>query len=273
MSWLAVRVRPGGDRQAVLDALFRAGSGGVQEEGDALLTHFPGDADGDRIRGLVEDASPSAAIEISPAPEIDWSEAWKEKLRRHEVGRLTVAPPWLVDESDGERTIVIEPAMAFGTGDHATTRGALRLLQQAVRPGDRVADLGAGSAILAIAAARLGAEWVAGIENDPMALGNAEENVQRNGVGDRVRIIGGDAELLLQLVAPVRLITANIISSVLTRLLPIMSQALTEDGEAVLAGILVGERAGMIDVIEGDGFLVREELPEEEWWSALIARR
>jgi ribosomal protein L11 methylase PrmA len=76
---------------------------------------------------------------------------------------------------------VIDPGMAFGTGDHPTTRGVVRLMQGAVRPGDLVADLGAGSAVLSIAAIKLGAARAAAIEFDPDAIGNAEENVARNG--------------------------------------------------------------------------------------------
>ena len=106
-----------------------------------------------------------------------------------------------------------------------------------VRSGDRVADLGTGSAVLAIAAAKLGASRVAAIELDHDAIGNAEENVKRNGVSDRVTIIEGDASLLLPLVAPLRVITANIISSVLSQMLPAIAAALSPDGQAILSGI------------------------------------
>ena len=184
-----------------------------------------------------------------------------------------MAPPWLAEDLDPATTIVIEPAMAFGTGEHATTRGVVRLLQHVIRPGMRVADLGAGSAVLAIAAAKLGAGSVAAIEIDPDAIGNAEENVARNAVGDRVRVIEGDAAILLPLVAPVDIILANIISSVLLDLLPSLALALAEDGRAILSGILFTERDDMTRVVEDAGWRIIEEDHEDAWWSATIVRR
>jgi ribosomal protein L11 methyltransferase len=188
------------------------------------------------------------------------------------VGSLTVAPPWLAAGCDPARTIVIDPAMAFGTGEHETTRGALRLLAHVVRPGDVVADLGAGSAVLAIAAAKLGAARVAAIEMDPDAIGNAEANVIRNGVADRVRVIEGFAQVLLPLVAPVRVVTANIISSVVIELLPAIMNALADGGQAILSGILRDERDAMLAVLHESGWRVGREDAEGEWWSTIVAR-
>jgi ribosomal protein L11 methyltransferase len=163
--------------------------------------------------------------------------------------------------------------MAFGTGEHESTRGALRLLSRAVRAGDSVADLGAGSAVLAIAAAKLGAARVAAIEVDGDAISNAVSNVERNGVSDRVRVIEGDARVLLPLLAPVRLIVANIISSVLIPLLPVFADALTKDGEAILAGLLITEQTLMHEALEQGGWRLETDDVEGEWWSALIRRR
>lgn len=189
------------------------------------------------------------------------------------LGRLTVAPPWLAEGLDPATSIVIEPAMAFGTGEHATTRGVVRLLQSVIRNGDRVADLGAGSAVLSIAAAKLGAAHVAAIELDHDAIENAEENVARNGVADRVVVIEGDASLLLPLVAPVRVITANIISSVLKELLPGMRAALAPGGAAILSGILASERDEMLEAFRVGGWTLAAEDHEDAWWSATIEPR
>jgi len=163
--------------------------------------------------------------------------------------------------------------MAFGTGDHATTRGVMRLMSDVIREGDRVADLGAGSAVLSIAAAKLGAGRVAAIELDPEAIGNAEENLVRNGVADRVTVIEGDAELLLPLVAPVRVVLANIISSVLVGLLPHIARALDGEGAcAILSGILQAERDDLVEVLTTTGWRVTAEDREDIWWSAVVAR-
>ena len=160
----------------MLAALFDVGSQGVYEEGDTLVTHFPPECDIDEIRRVIAAADPAATITVSETPATDWS-AWRANVSAHTLGRLTVAPPWLAEEYDPVTTIVIDPAMAFGTGEHATTRGVLRLMQQVVREGDTVADLGAGSAVLSIAAVKLGASRAAAIELDPDATTNAYRRI------------------------------------------------------------------------------------------------
>jgi ribosomal protein L11 methyltransferase len=272
VSWLHVRVSAVGDRPAVLRALFAAGAQGVHEDGEALVTHLAPGADAEAIRVLLTAADGRASVETVLVEPLDWTERWKDRVRAHDLGRLTIAPPWLAAALDPATTIVVEPAMAFGTGEHATTRGVVRLLQQAIRPGDRVADLGAGSAVLAIAAAKLGASRVAAIEIDPDAIGNADENVERNGVADRVTVIEGDAAVLLPLVAPVSLVLANIISSVLKELLPAIADALSSGGRAILSGILLEERAEMLDVLGDNGWRAEREDAEDIWWSVLISR-
>lgn len=273
--WVAVRARPRGGAaaaEALVAALFAAGSQGVQEQGDAVLTQFPPDTDVEALRAALLAADPTADVAISMAEPVDWTEGWKALIGAHDLGGLAVVPPWLTEGRDPATTIVIDPGMAFGTGDHPTTRGVVRLMQGVVRPGDVVADLGAGSAVLAIAAAKLGAARCAAIEFDPDAIENAEENVERNGVAGRVTVIEGDATVLLPLVAPVRLVVANIISSVLLELMAAIDAALTPDGEAILSGILWEERATMLRAIESHGWRAVAEDHEDVWWSVRCAR-
>ncbi|GAC1516981.1 MAG: 50S ribosomal protein L11 methyltransferase [Gemmatimonadaceae bacterium] len=274
MSWISLRVVPAGNREGVLAALFDAGSAGVEEVGDALVTHFPPGTDGRDVADAVRVASPGSHVELGATPTVDWSEAWKAGVGAHTLGALTVAPPWLADATPSARTIVIDPGMAFGTGEHQTTRCVLRLMQGMVRPGDRVADLGAGSAILAIAAAKLGASRATAIELDADAIGNAEENVARNGESARVAVVEGDAALLLPLVAPVDLVVANIISSVLIAMLPTIAISFPPavQGRAILSGILVSERAMMLGVVHDGGWSVVGEETEGEWWSVALLR-
>jgi ribosomal protein L11 methyltransferase len=252
--------------------MFEAGAQGVHEAGDLLVTHLESSVDSTVLEYAVRAADPNATMETHAVPAVDWSVAWRDLIRAHDVGRLTVAPPWLAEGMDPERTVVIEPAMAFGTGDHATTRGVLRLMQMVLQAGDVVADLGAGSAVLAIGAAKLGASSVVAIEHDPDAISNAEENVARNGVADRVRVIEGDAALLLPLLAPVRVVLANIISSVLAELLPVIRLSLTDDGVAILSGILAEEREKMTTLFAAGGWRLMHEDTEAEWWSTAIAK-
>jgi ribosomal protein L11 methyltransferase len=269
---MSVRIQPGTRREAVLAALFAHGVQAVQEVEEGFATSIHGAVWADDLACAVLAASPDATIDIRPAPHVDWTEKWKASVRAHDLGALVVCPPWLADNYDPARRIIIEPAMAFGTGEHQTTRGVLRLLQRVIRAGDRVADLGAGSAVLSIAAAKLGARNVAAIELDHDAIENAEQNVERNGVADRVTVIEGDASLLLPLVAPVRVITANIISSVLIELLPAIRSALTNDGQVILSGLLVAERDEMTAALESGGWRIEREDADEAWWSVLIRR-
>jgi ribosomal protein L11 methyltransferase len=149
----------------------------------------------------------------------------------------------------------------------------MRLMQGVVCPGDVVADLGAGSAALSIAAAKLGARRVTAIEIDPDSIGNAEENVRANGVGERVEVIEGDAATLLPLLAPVRVVLANIISSALISLLPTIRVSLDARGQAILSGILCEEREAMLAALDADGWTVEREDTEDAWWSVQIAPR
>ena len=271
--WITVRVAPGARREEVLAALFEAGAEGVQELPDSLVTHAHGMDDAKRFERAALSVAGDVLVATEPLAISDWSERWKESLTAQRVGGLTIAPPWLASDLDPEATIVIEPGMAFGTGDHATTRSVVRLLQDVVRRGDSVADLGAGSAVLAIAAAKLGAARVAAIEMDPDAIANAEENVLRNGVADRVTVVEGDAAVLLPLVAPVRIVTANIISSVLIELLPTIAPSLEPGGYAILSGILVAERPMMTEHLVSAGWRITGEVEEGEWWSATVEPR
>lgn len=272
MSWLAVRVAgaSAAARDAISAALIGAGAAGVQEERDTLITYLPGDAPLDAVRGAVA-ADAGATLELRDAPQSETDRSWPTTVRLSRAGRVIVAPPWLAHEADAEDiVVVIDPAMAFGTGEHPTTRGVLRVMQQVIREGDRVADLGAGSAVLSIAAAKLGASRVAAIEVDSDAIGNAEANVAANSVSDRVIVIEGDAAALLPHVAPVRVIVANIISSVLEGLLAPMRAALTADGVAILSGLIFDERESFGDQLERDGWRIEQEDVEDTWWTIAV---
>ena len=272
MNWTSVRVRPGAEREAVLAAMFAAGVGGVQEDGDAFVTHVEHDFDLPGLIADIERVAPGAIVDSSVLPDIDWTREWKRGVKSHRVGALTVTPPWLDDGTDPAHTVVIEPEMAFGTGEHATTRGVMALMQSVLRPGDRVADLGAGSAVLSIAAAKLGAARATAIELDPDAIGNAEANIAANGVADRVTMILGDATDLLRLVAPVDLVLANILSGVIRMLLPVIAESLAPGGRAIFSGIMASEAEEMRVALAAAGWTIAAELEEDAWWSVAAVR-
>jgi ribosomal protein L11 methyltransferase len=164
--------------------------------------------------------------------------------------------------------------MAFGTAEHGTTRGCLRLLDRAVTPGARVADIGAGSGILSIAAAALGASRVLAVEGDPLAVEALADNVRRNGVLDRVQWQErwADGSVLLAL-APLDGIVANIESGVLRPLLPGFAAALADSGWLILSGILDEEWEEMEGVTEAHGFETVEVDRDGIWRSGWFVRR
>ncbi len=275
MKWTAIRVSgaSGEGRNDIVAALIGAGAGAVQEDGETLVSTLPEGCDLAAVRRAVARVS-QATLACNELGEVDWDRAWTTQVGIQRVGTLVISPPWLADAThDAGSTVIIDPAMAFGTGEHPTTRGVLRLMQGVIRPGDAVADLGAGSAVLAIAAIKLGASRAFAIEVDPDAIGNAEENVARNGVGSRVAVLEGDAAVLLPLVAPVRVILANIISSAVLLLLPAMRAALSYDGRAILSGMLAEERASILSLLAAAGWTIESEDTEGDWWSASIAPR
>ena len=268
--WTEIRVRS--DRRAeIVDALFAIGAEGVEERDAEVVTHVRHLDRAAALRAL-ERADANADVRFADTPNVDWSSAWRSRLVAHRVGRLVITPPWLADEHSPDERLVIEPGMAFGTGDHETTRGVLRLMQNVIRPGDVVADLGAGSAVLAIAAAKLGARQAIAIELDPDAIGNAEENIAANGVSGSCSILLGDANAILPLVSPVRVVLANILANAVIELLPAIAAALTPDGVAIVSGILVAEREEVERAAAAAGFHVAEFVEDGLWWSATLGR-
>lgn len=282
--WLVLTVRVADAELLPLaaEALVARGSWAVEEADGGVVTYLPEPRDAEayvaELRAALADELPDAA-----APEVswrwqaneDWAARWREGLAPRQVTeRIVVKPTWTEWEArPGQVVIDIDPQMAFGTGEHATTRGCLRLLDDALRPGARVLDVGSGSAILAIAAAMLGAAEAIAVEYDPDANLNARENLERNGVEGRVRIVESmaDAALLAEL-GRFDLVLANILSGVIRPLLPAFREALggAPAGRLIVSGILRTEAPGVMHDAETAGFRIVRIDEEEEWWSALL---
>jgi ribosomal protein L11 methyltransferase len=281
--WLLITVEcPSAETAALLtEGLFAFGVRAVEERGNALITYLPPPDDPEemieRLRAGLAQIANGARFDIrwEFQPERDWAEAWKRGLGPRRVGkRLIIAPSWTKPEAGADDVVItIDPQMAFGTGEHASTRGALRLLEPLVRRGMRVLDVGTGSAVLAIAAACLGATEVLAVDSDADALISADENVQRNAVGHIVRLEQqlADAGYVSSL-GTFDLILANILSSVITPLLTAFRQALRPGAAVVVAGILATEADEFCAATARAGFTVRAEDREDEWWSAALQR-
>ncbi len=282
--WLVLTVRTADAELLPLaaEALVGRGSWAVQEADGGVVTYVPEPADpaayvAELREALVDELPKAAAPEVSwrwQANE-DWAAKWREGLAPRQVTeRIVVKPTWTEWEArPGQVVVDIDPQMAFGTGEHATTRGCLRLLNDALHRGDRVLDVGSGSAILAITAAMLGAAEAIAVEYDPDANLNARENLERNGVEDRVRIIEAMADpALLKGLGRFDLLLANILSGVIRPLLPAFRDALgaSPQGRLIVSGILRTEAPGVMHDAEAAGFRIIRIDEEEEWWSALL---
>jgi ribosomal protein L11 methyltransferase len=221
--------------------------------------------------GLLRQVGP---LQVRTLREADWANAWKEYFFVHRVGRRTViVPSWRESEYEpraDDVVLLLDPGMAFGTGLHPTTRLCLRACEDCVESGMRVLDVGAGSGILSIAAARLGASYVEAVEIEPVAALVCAQNVERNAVSDVVSVrsgaLGGPPATLFDL------ILANITIATLTELHPRLAAQLRPGGLAVLSGVLDERADELLAALEGAGWQ-HERTDKEQDWVALYVRR
>ncbi len=274
--------------EGLTNFLWELGALGVVEEQPAgrpagLRAFFPGSADALRLEaGVAEYAEALSRLGFTPAgrprivalPEGDWAVAWREHFRPLPVGtRLRVAPPWDAPADDSRLTVLIEPARAFGTGHHATTAGCLEALERAIdtAPPPRGLDLGTGSGILAIAAARLGVGHLVAVDEDPDATAAATANAARNNVTSRVRCLTADAGALA--IADCPLVVANLLSAAHRRLGPAYARYVVAGGTLILGGILDGEADELAATLAHSGFVVTDAQTGEGWTTLVLTRR
>lgn len=282
--WLELGVRSpsAGEREALLpEGLVALGGRAVEERDGWYLTHVeePEDLDGflARARSVFADVPGADDVEFRTrwCAHEDWAESWKRGLApRRLTSRLLVTTSWQpVDAAPGDLVVVIDPGMAFGTAEHGTTRGCLRLLDSVVAEGERILDVGAGSGILSIAAARMGAAGILAIEGDPLAVEALAENVEANRVSERVTWQTRWADdALLESLGPHDGIVANIESGILRPLLGGFALAVRPGGWLVLSGILEDEWAELRDDTEAAGFRFERVDADGEWRSGLFVR-
>jgi ribosomal protein L11 methyltransferase len=275
MTWWAIDVRAAPARRAPVGAWLVAHTGQAVEERDdgTLVTFAPDERAADALIAALKRAE-REPVELArrPLEPVDWAVRWREGLGPRHLGRLTIVPSWLASVDARDTTVVLDPEMGFGSGEHGSTRTALALLERRLRPGDRVLDLGSGSGILAIAALKLGASRAVGIEGDVEANAVARRNAERNGVADRVELLDGDAGDLAPLLGPADLLLSNIIRTVNVALLPAARAALRPGGLAIFAGIEQPERPLFLPPLEAAGLVLEDETVDTGWW-AVAARR
>ncbi len=271
--------------EGVAEALAAVGQGLVDEPAGGsrrLVAWLPADDTVQRrldaVRGRIHalraaGLAGKAEISLRPAAAEDWAEAWRAHFRVERItNRLVIVPSWeRYSAQPGEQVIVLDPGMAFGTGQHPTTRGCLQVLSEIMQPGWRVIDVGTGSGILAVAAAKLGAGRVLGLEVDSSALAAAAENVRRNGVEGVVELRQSDL-LAAAVGPPADLIVANIVAEAIVQLAAPAAQWLRPGGWLVASGVVSSKEAMVTAALAGAGLAVSDVRREGEWVT-LAARR
>jgi ribosomal protein L11 methyltransferase len=283
---LRVRARPGPEAERVVAEAWAAGASGVEErDGGAgaseLLLYAPAARADAVARALLECLGASVAIGApEPVPPLDWSTRWRDGLAAIAISsRLAIRPSFVaLAPRPGQRVVVVDPGQAFGTGGHASTRLALGLVDElaASRPsGWSALDVGTGSGVLALAALRLGAGRAVGCDLDRAALAEARSNAAANGLAGELCLFAGT----LDAVGPARFdaVLANLLRRELAPLLPAIARLVAAGGAALLAGLLVEERAEIEAGLAQVGLRVvaaREaDDPAGERWLGLTATR
>lgn len=207
-------------------------------------------------------------VTTSAHNDAEWKDRWKDSFHSTRItDRIVVCPTWEEYTPDQETEIVVrmDPGMAFGTGTHETTALSVRMMEEYLHPGDHVLDIGCGSGILSIIAAKLGARHVTGIDNDPEAVRAASENVVMNGTADIVTIREGD--LAEGTTERADLIAANLLLNLILRLNPDVRKLLRPHGIYIMCGILNEQVPRVLEQLNELGFTVRETMTEGGWSS------
>ena len=216
---------------------------------------------------LVAHVGDVSELRVRVVEEEEWQESWKEHFHALRVGtRTVIVPTWRTYEPRKDDVVItLDPGMAFGTGHHPTTRMCLELLETHVEPGDRVLDLGCGSGILSIAAAKLGAVEVFGLEIDPIAASVAERNVGENGVQDTVTTNEASLPHPQAEASAYDLLVANVSAKVITELADHIVGVVRSGGTLIFSGILDKQQTEVIERMLALGVQFEEGLVDADW--------
>jgi len=286
--WELVVPAPDDVAEALTNFLWELGALGVVEEQVAggaptLRAFFPAHSEASTLAARVRTytaglralgfEAPDAAT-VTALADADWGEAWRAHFRPLPIGTgFLVVPPWeSATREAGRLTLVIEPARAFGTGHHATTAGCLVELEKFVASGAPASaiDLGTGSGILAIAAARLGIARVLAVDEDPDAVSAARANAGLNGVAERITCRVADAAAVTGEPAP--LVPANLLRAAHLRLAPTYAHQVAPGGRVILGGLLDAEASTVAAELGRHGFH-GADVTSIDGWTTLALRR
>ena len=287
-TWTALTTLPGRDAaealaeqaEAVLEAeLIGSGIFEIEDGSDRWEVGLYFAEGPDEVSlALLAAAAGAPPFVVSEVPDLDWVAHVRRELSPVVAGRFFVHGGHDADKiPEGAEPLLIEAAMAFGTGHHGTTKGCLEALERLASDGAapvRIADIGCGTGVLAMAAARLWPHVVLAGDSDPVAVETAAANVIANGLDGRVECVvaTGFSHPLLEEAAPYDLVLANILMQPLIELAPEMAARIAAGGHTVLSGILVPQAEAVTAAYEAEGFTLarRDDLGE---WSTLVMRR
>lgn len=243
----------------------------------SVRTYLPDDAEAAEKRREVEEAlwhlgrmRDVGTLVVKPCKEEDWANAWKEYYGIQRMGEhIVIKPSWLeYTPQEGDVILDLDPGMAFGTGLHPTTRLCLAALEEYVQPGAsaNILDLGTGSGILAIAAAKLGGPGVriTALDIDQIAVDATRENVERNNLLGQISVGQGSAVAATE-EGPYSLIVANILATVIIELSKSLYELLAPGGTIITSGIFIERGDSVIEALEKVGLPIRERKQEGDW--------
>lgn len=275
---------------AVSNYLFELNANGIEVKEDStspqsavkLISYFRmDDVDSDRVQAVQKFLAQLPEIGMNPHPaevwlreveEENWSAKWRSGFHPRRIGkRLVIAPTWHeFKPNESEILVRLDPGMAFGTGHHPTTQVAMELLEKVIRKGDIAADIGTGTGILSIAAAKLGAARVDATDIDETVMPVASENILRNGVEPIVHLKQGDG--LNALLGAYHLIISNTLSEVILRMIPHCPQFLKRRGRVILSGIMAKEADEIEMQLAANGFQCIE-IQKRDCWVGIAAMK
>ncbi len=244
-------------------------------EGAALLHAYlpdwqPHAAADDLAAAVLARAGIRAEVSRRLIAEEDWAEAWKEHFHVARFGRIVVVPSWRSYEArPGDVVLTLDPGMAFGTGQHETTRMCLEALDRRVRPGARVVDVGCGSGILSIAAAKLGASDVFALDVDPDCVRITAENARANGVDRIVRAVVVSPDVVSPYGdlagAPCDVVVVNIVASTIVALGQALVGAMAPGGWLIVSGVIAAREDRVVEVLAAEGASVVAARAMGDW--------
>jgi ribosomal protein L11 methyltransferase len=272
--WIDVCIHGSLDTGELLGRLDDATVQGAWEDGGAVHLYWAeaqwNEERLSALRSTLADLAVSSqkqSISVTRVPAQDWNEAWARSVKPLRIGRFVIRPSWEpVTLGAGDLEIILDPKQAFGTGHHATTRMLLEWLQLNIRGGERILDVGTGSAILAMAAVKLGAASGIGIEIDPVAVDCAREYVEQNGLSDQIEIQCGTlGDLPRERRQSVDLVLANLDRQTVLSLAEDLASVASGKAKVLVSGILLEQESEIVERLSTLGLVRVSRLDEEGW--------